>query len=294
MFFATGRSPAQPGLGLDRAGVAVKPMGAVIVDDEFRTSQPHIYAIGDVTDRLNLTPVATAEGHASPKRYSAIARAVFRSRTCRRRFSPRRRSRQCGLTEEKAALQGPVDIYVTQFTPMRHALTGRTRKTLMKLVVGQRSQKVLGAHMLGEDAPEIMQGVGDRGGLRRDQGGFRPHHRNPPDSRRGVRHHADPHTGRGRGQGGGVIAGDWLVRFLPTRYSESMGIRPDAQAHVPTSVVLERLLDDAPADRVTLEWLLASLRERSFGIVMLFWDSLALLLECQRSRAWCSRFWRSR
>ena len=134
-------------------------MGAVIVDNEFRTSKPHIYALGDVTDRLNLTPVATTEGQAlaetlfgnRPRGVSLenVPTAVFTSPPLA----------TVGLTEEKAALQGPADIYVTQFTPLRHALTGRKRKTFMKLVVDQRSQKVLGAHMLGEDAPEIMQGV---------------------------------------------------------------------------------------------------------------------------------------
>ena len=159
VFFATGRRPATAALGLEAAGVATDPAGAVVVDEHLRTSQPHIFAIGDVTNRLNLTPVATAEGH-------ALADSLFGGR-------PRRISLEnvptavfstppvatVGLTEEQAALRGPVDVYVTRFTPMRHTLTGRARKSMMKLVVDQATQRVLGAHMLGEDAPEIMQGL---------------------------------------------------------------------------------------------------------------------------------------
>ncbi len=159
VLFATGRRPATAAMGLESAGVATDAAGAVVVDEHLRTSQPHIFAIGDVTNRLNLTPVATAEGH-------ALADSLFGGR-------PRRISLEnvptavfstppvatVGLTEEQAALRGPVDIYVTRFTPMRHTLTGRARKSMIKLVVDQKTQRVLGAHMLGEDAPEIMQGL---------------------------------------------------------------------------------------------------------------------------------------
>ena len=159
VFFATGRTPATANLGLDQAGVATNKDGAVLVDDQLRTAQPHIYAMGDVTNRMNLTPVATAEGH-------ALADTLFGNR-------PRHISLEnvptavfttppiatVGLTEEQAAARGPVDVYVEKFTPMRHTISGRARKTLMKLVVDQASQKVLGAHMIGEDAAEIMQGL---------------------------------------------------------------------------------------------------------------------------------------
>ena len=159
VFFATGRTPATANLGLEAAGVTTNKAGAVIVNDQLQTAQPHIYAMGDVTDRLNLTPVATAEGH-------ALADTLFGNR-------PRRISLEnvptavfttppiatVGLTEEQAAARGPVDVYVEKFTPMRHTISGRARKTLMKLVVDQASQKVLGAHMIGEDAAEIMQGL---------------------------------------------------------------------------------------------------------------------------------------
>lgn len=159
VFAAIGRMPNTAGLGLEAAGVRMDGFGAVMVDAEGRTSHDHIYAIGDVTNRLNLTPVATAEGHAladtlfgpGPRSWALdkVATAVFSSPPIA----------TVGLTEAQAAARGPADIYLTRFTPMRHALTGRPRKTLMKLVVDQQTQVVLGAHMLGEDAPEIMQGL---------------------------------------------------------------------------------------------------------------------------------------
>ena len=159
VFFATGRAPATQGLGLDNAGVRTNDAGAVLVDQHLRTSQPHIYAMGDVTDRLNLTPVATAEGHAlADSLFGKTARSISLHNVPTAVFSTPPIA-TCGLTEEQAAKHGPVDVYVSKFTPMRHTLTGRARKSMLKLVVDQASQKVVGAHMLGEDAPEIMQGL---------------------------------------------------------------------------------------------------------------------------------------
>jgi glutathione reductase (NADPH) len=159
VFFAVGRVPNTRGLGLEQAGVAADARGAVIVDADQATSQPHIYAIGDVTDRLNLTPVAIAEGHmladrlfgAAPRTWSftAVPTAVFSQPPLA----------TVGLTETQAAARGPADIYLTRFTPMRHTISGRKRRTLIKLVVDQASQRVMGAHMLGDDAPEIVQGL---------------------------------------------------------------------------------------------------------------------------------------
>jgi glutathione reductase (NADPH) len=159
VFSALGRQAYTHGLGLDRAGVDTDGFGAVEVDGENRTSQGNIYAIGDVTDRLNLTPVAIAEGHSladrlfgpGPRRWDLdrVASAVFSTPPIG----------TVGLTEADAAKNGAVDIYISRFTPMRHVLSGRARKTLMKLVVDQASQRVVGAHMLGEDAAEIMQGL---------------------------------------------------------------------------------------------------------------------------------------
>ena len=161
VLFATGREPHIHGLGLDHAGVCCTEDGAVQVDEEHRTTVPHIYAIGDVTDKLNLTPMATAVGHAladtlyggSPRRasYCNVPTAVFTSPPIG----------TVGMTEADAAALGPVDIYLTRFTPMRHTISRREgRRAVMKLVVCQATRKVLGAHMLGEDAPEIMQGIG--------------------------------------------------------------------------------------------------------------------------------------
>jgi glutathione reductase (NADPH) len=159
VFFAIGRRPNVAGLGLDSAGVELDRFGAIPVDAEMRTNQKHIYAIGDVTDRLNLTPVATAEGHALADRlfgggarvwnFDQVPTAVFSTPPLA----------TVGLTEESAAKRGPVDVYVAKFKPLRHNLTGRNRWTLMKLVVDEASQRVLGAHMLGDDAAEIVQGL---------------------------------------------------------------------------------------------------------------------------------------
>jgi glutathione reductase (NADPH) len=159
VFFATGRRPNTAALGLEAAGVERNAGGAVRIDERLRTSQPHIYAIGDVTDRVNLTPVATAEGHAlADTLFGGNARNISMRNVPSAVFTTPPIA-TVGLTEEQASALAPVDIYLTRFTPMRHNLSGRTRKTLMKLVVDQASQRVLGAHMLGEDAPEIMQGI---------------------------------------------------------------------------------------------------------------------------------------
>jgi glutathione reductase (NADPH) len=160
VFFAVGRVPNTAKLGAANAGVALTETGAVITDEAHCTSQPHIYAVGDVSNRVNLTPVAIAEGHrladrlfgAQPRNWSfdPIPTAVF----CVPPIGT------CGLTEEEAAARGPVDIYTARFTPMRHLMTGRNRPTFIKLVVCQATQRVLGAHMLGDDAAEMMQAIG--------------------------------------------------------------------------------------------------------------------------------------
>jgi glutathione reductase (NADPH) len=159
VFFASGRGANTEGLGLDHAGVATSASGAVMIGEQWRTNVAHIHAIGDVTDRLNLTPVATAEGHALADllfagrarawNFAAVPTAVFSTPPLA----------TVGLSEEDAAARGKTDIYLTRFTPMRHTISGRARKTLIKLVVEQASGRVLGAHMFGEDAPEIIQGI---------------------------------------------------------------------------------------------------------------------------------------
>ncbi|MFZ5789845.1 MAG: glutathione-disulfide reductase [Pseudomonadota bacterium] len=160
VLYATGRVPNTAGLGLEAAGVALDGKGAVIVDGDSRSSVPHIYAVGDVTNRINLTPVAIREGH-------AFADSVFGKRPWRMDHAtvPSAVFSQppvgtVGLTEAEArARHGSVDIYKASFRPLKHTLTGRDERTLIKLVVDRASQRVLGAHMVGADAPEIIQAI---------------------------------------------------------------------------------------------------------------------------------------
>ncbi|WP_428378193.1 glutathione-disulfide reductase [Lichenicoccus sp.] len=159
VFFAVGRQPNAAGLGLDNTRVRVTDSGRVITHAGAVTDEPNIFAIGDVTNHQNLTPVAIAEGHILADRlfsgsvrewcFDTVPKAVF--------FSPPLAS--VGLTEDEAAAKGPADIYCARFRSMRHVLSGRNRHTTLKLVVDGTSQVVLGAHMLGEEAPEIMQGL---------------------------------------------------------------------------------------------------------------------------------------
>ena len=161
VFFAVGRLPKTAGLGLEHAGVAIDGKGAVVVDAQNATTQPHIFAVGDVTNKLNLTPVAIAEGHhladrlfgpGRPRTWALdpVATAVFSNPPLA----------TVGMTEEQAVQHGAMDIYVARFTPMRHVMSGRARKTLMKMIVDQATQRVLGVHMLGDDVAEMMQGIG--------------------------------------------------------------------------------------------------------------------------------------
>lgn len=160
VMYATGRKPNTTGLGLDTVGVTLDADGAIVVDEHYRTSVPNIYALGDVTDRLNLTPVAIAEGHAladtlfggRPRvpSYENVPTAVFSNPPIG----------TVGLTEAAARERyGEVDIYRSVFRPMRHTLSGRDERTLMKLVVDPATDRVLGCHMVGADGPEIVQGL---------------------------------------------------------------------------------------------------------------------------------------
>ncbi|RZF25799.1 glutathione-disulfide reductase [Paraburkholderia sp. UYCP14C] len=157
---ATGRRPNTDGLGLERVGVHVDARGAIPVDSYSRTSCNHVYAVGDVTDRLNLTPVAIHEGH-------AFADTVFGNR-------PRRTDHEgvpfavfsqpqvaaVGLTEEEAcARHGAVRVYSSAFRPMRAALSGRKERVLVKLIADAATDRILGAHIVAADAAEIIQGI---------------------------------------------------------------------------------------------------------------------------------------
>ena len=156
---ATGRRPNTAGLGLAEAGVELDGQGAVIVNADSRSSAAGIWAIGDVTNRVNLTPVALAEGRAfsdteftnRPVRvdHRLIASAVFTDPTIA----------SVGLSEADALKLGPVDVYESDFRPMKTAFTGSNQRSYMKLVVDGLSERVLGVHMIGADAPEIVQSL---------------------------------------------------------------------------------------------------------------------------------------
>jgi glutathione reductase (NADPH) len=160
VMYATGRRPNTKRMGLEEAGVRINEAGAVVVDEWQRSSVPNIYAVGDVTDRINLTPVAIAEGR-------AIAETLFNDNPIKMDHAdvPSAVFSQppigaVGLTEERALREyGEVDVYMARFKPMKNTLSGREERTLMKLVVDRRSDRVLGCHMLGPDAPEIIQGL---------------------------------------------------------------------------------------------------------------------------------------
>jgi glutathione reductase (NADPH) len=159
VMYATGRAPNTAGLGLAEAGVRLAENGAVIVDANYRSSVDTIYALGDVTDRVKLTPVAIAEGRAFAETafngnpqildYDNIASAVFSQPPVA----------TVGLSEERAARQRPIDVYITRFKPLKHTLTERDERIMMKIVVDRETDRVLGCHMVGADAPEIIQGI---------------------------------------------------------------------------------------------------------------------------------------
>ena len=156
--FAVGREPHVKGLGLEKAGVTLNDKGAVAVDEYSRTNVEHIWAVGDVTDRMNLTPVAIREAQ-------AFAETVFYNRPTRFDYDdiPTAVFSQppigvVGLTESQARHQfGKVDVDMTRFRPMKYAFAGGDDRILMKLIVDPRSDKVLGCHIVGDDGPETIQ-----------------------------------------------------------------------------------------------------------------------------------------
>jgi glutathione reductase (NADPH) len=158
---AIGRYPNTDGLGLDKVGVACNEVGAVKVDSLSMSSVDNIYAIGDVTDRVNLTPVAIREGHAfADTVYGGRLTKVDHEDIPTAVFSQPEMG-TVGLTEAAARLRyAKVDVYKSQFRPLKHTLTGRDEKMLMKLVVEAESTRVLGCHILGPDAGEMAQLLG--------------------------------------------------------------------------------------------------------------------------------------
>ena len=160
VLWALGRVPNVEGLGLEDVGVALNEKGAIAVDADNRTNVPTVFAVGDVTDRVQLTPVAIREGHSFADRqfgeknwhvdYNAIPSAVF--------SNPPLGS--VGMTEAQARnAYGQVKIYTSDFRPMKNVLAGRNERALYKLVVDAATDRVVGAHMIGPDAPEILQAV---------------------------------------------------------------------------------------------------------------------------------------
>lgn len=162
VLLATGREPNIAGLDLEKAGVQIASNADVIIDAHYRTSAPNIFALGDVTGTPQLTPVATAEamylarkefglsGAAIPLNYELIPTAVF----CQPNVAT------VGLTEEQAQQRfGDIAVFSTDFKPLKHTLSGANERCLLKLIVNRRDDKVVGAHMVGHEAGEIIQGI---------------------------------------------------------------------------------------------------------------------------------------
>jgi glutathione reductase (NADPH) len=158
LLWAIGRTPKTAGLGLEAAGVSLDKDGAVTVDAFNQTNVPSIYAVGDVTNRVQLTPVAIREGHAfadtvfggNPRTidYSAIPTAVFANPPIS----------SVGMTEEEAkAKLGDIRVYRSDFKPMKNTLAGRNERSLYKMVVEASSDRVVGLHLIGPDSAEILQ-----------------------------------------------------------------------------------------------------------------------------------------
>ena len=159
VLFAVGRNPNTEDLGLEEAGVALGERGAVKVDDSYRTSVPSIFAVGDVTDRVQLTPVAIREGHAFADTqfgggaavtvdYDNIPSAVFSHPPIA----------AVGLTESEARDRyGTIKTYTSDFRAMKNVMAGRNERSLYKMIVDEASERVIGIHMIGPDAPEILQ-----------------------------------------------------------------------------------------------------------------------------------------
>lgn len=168
---ATGRAPHVKGLGLENAGVDVVPSSlegpgystasAIAVNEYSQTSQPNIFAVGDCTDRLNLTPVAIGEGRAFADTEFGNTRRVFNHQDVPSAVFSNPEAATVGMTEAEAQEKfgDAVKCYRARFRPLFHSLTGQPEKTMVKLVVDGNTDRVLGAHMLGEYAAEIIQGV---------------------------------------------------------------------------------------------------------------------------------------
>ncbi|WP_372800669.1 glutathione-disulfide reductase [Paracoccus seriniphilus] len=158
VFFATGRDPYTGDLGLENTEVRLKKNGAIEVDEWSQTSVPSIFAVGDVTDRVNLTPVAIREGHAfADTVFGNNARKVSHDIVASAVYLRPAELGTVGLTEEQARERGPVDVYSAVFRPMRSMFAGANTRSLMKLLVDPETDKVLGCHIFGPEAGEMIQ-----------------------------------------------------------------------------------------------------------------------------------------
>ncbi len=161
ILYATGRKPKTADLGIESLGISLDKNAAIKVNDKYQTNIPSIYAVGDVTNRVNLTPVALAEGmflarylyngESPPIDYENIPTCVFSQPSIG----------AVGFSEEEARDKyDQIDVYKSSFTPMKHTLSGNDEKTFMKLIVDKQSDRVVGVHMVGPEAGEIIQGIG--------------------------------------------------------------------------------------------------------------------------------------
>lgn len=160
ILYATGRSPNTNDLGLNELGIKLKKNGAIIVNDEYQTNVESIYAIGDCTDRFNLTPIATNEGTVlSEALYGKGEKTISYENVPSAVFSQPPLA-TVGLMEDEAKLKhGSLEVFESKFRALKHTISGLDEKTYMKMIVAKESQKVVGIHMVGKDAAEMMQGL---------------------------------------------------------------------------------------------------------------------------------------
>jgi glutathione reductase (NADPH) len=157
--YAIGRAPSSRGLGLEEISVSIDAEGAIVVDERSRTTVESVYAIGDCTNRVNLTPVAIAEGRTLAEMLFHGGDGVLDHRLIPSAVFSQPPVGTVGCTEAEASRNhDAVDVYAASFRPLRHALSGRDERVMMKLIVDRGSQRVVGLHMVGPDAPEIVQG----------------------------------------------------------------------------------------------------------------------------------------
>ncbi|WP_112875142.1 glutathione-disulfide reductase [Paracoccus endophyticus] len=158
VMFATGRAPYTGGLGLEGTGVRLGSRGQIVVDQWSQTAVPSIFAVGDVTDRVNLTPVAIREGHAfADTVFGAQPRCVDHGLIASAVYTRPHELGTIGLTEEEAAARGPIEVYAASFRPMRSLFGGSEARALMKLVVCETTRRVLGCHIFAPEAGEMIQ-----------------------------------------------------------------------------------------------------------------------------------------